>query len=54
MSRQSESKGLAKTKLALAKKYDRLAAEASSRPKKIQFRHKAERYRRQAAEVPRT
>jgi len=54
MKKKDEAERLAKTKLALAEKYDGLAAEARSKPKKTQFRHKAERYRRQAAEALRT
>jgi hypothetical protein len=42
---------LAKTKSALAEKYDRLAAEARSKPKRTQFMHKAQKYRRQAQDA---
>jgi len=51
MKTRNESERLAKTKSALAQKYDGLAAEAKSKPKRTQFMYKAERYRRQAAEV---
>jgi hypothetical protein len=54
MNRKDERERLAKTKLALAEKYERLAALAKSKPKKQQFKHKVERYRRQAAEALRT
>ena len=54
MNRNEKSEKLAKTKLALADKYDKWAAEARSIPKKKQFIHKAEKYRRQAAEALRT
>jgi hypothetical protein len=54
MNKRHKVKRLAKTKLALAEKYGRLAAEARSLPKKTQLRHKAEKYRRQAAEALRT
>jgi len=54
MRKKDEAERLAKTKLALAEKYDRLATEARSQPKKIQYQHEAGRHRRQAAEVLRT
>jgi len=54
MNKQDRAERLAKTKLALAEKCDRLTAAAGSVPKKTQFRHKAEKYRRQAAEAVRT
>jgi len=54
MNKKDRAEGLAKTKLALAQKYERLAAEAKSSPKKAQFRHKAAKYHRHAAEVLRT
>jgi hypothetical protein len=54
MNRKDESERLAKTKLALAEKYQNLVHRARSKPKKQQFRHKVERYRRQAAEALRT
>jgi len=54
MDAKSEPANLAKTKIALAEKYDKLADEARSKPKKMQFMHKAERYRRQAALLLRT
>jgi hypothetical protein len=54
MNKREESERLAKTKLALAEKYERRAADAGSKPKKQQFRHKAEKYRRQATEVLRS
>jgi hypothetical protein len=54
MKKKDESERLAKTQLALAEKYENLAVLTSSIPKRQQFRHKAERYRRQAAEALRT
>jgi hypothetical protein len=54
MKKNDEAERLAKTKLALAEKYEKLAVKAASKPKKQQFRHKAEKYRRQATEVLRT
>jgi len=51
MNKRERSEKLAQTKLALAEKYDRLANDAGSQPKKQQFSHKAEKYRRQATEV---
>ena len=41
-------KKLAEVKMALARKYDRLAKAASSKVKMRKFTHKAEAYRRQA------
>jgi hypothetical protein len=54
MKKKDESERLAKTKLALADKYESLALLANSKPKKQKFRHKAEKYRRQATEALRT
>ena len=54
MDRNSESTRLARTKLGLAEKYDRLAVEARSAPKKKQFMREAESYRRQATKALRT
>jgi hypothetical protein len=54
MKKKDDSERLAKTKLALAEKYENLAVLARSKPKKQKFKHKAERYRRQADEVLRT
>ena len=39
---------LAETKLALARKYERLAKVAKSLPKQKTYAHRAEKYRRQA------
>jgi hypothetical protein len=54
MKKKDVSERRAKTKLALAEKYGKLAVLARSKPKKQQFKHKVERYRRQAAEALRT
>ena len=54
MKKKDANERLAKTKLALAEKYERLAADARSKPKKTKFVHKAKLYRRQAAEVLQT
>ncbi len=43
---------LAQTKLALAKKYDRLAKIAKSKPKKRKFAYRTEKFRRQAEQLP--
>ena len=51
MNRKQRAERLAQTKLALAKKYENLAKTAGSVPKRKQFLHKAERYRRQAADL---
>jgi len=51
MNKEDKARRLAKTKLALADKCDRLAVEARSKPNKIRFKHKAEKFRRQAAEA---
>jgi hypothetical protein len=48
MGKKERPERLARTKLALAEKYDRLAAEARSRRKKLRFVHKAKKYRLQA------
>lgn len=44
---------LVETKLALARKYENLAAAVSSKPRKKRLLHQAARYRRQAADLSR-
>ncbi len=47
------SKSLIDVKTALAEKYERQAAATKSQPKRIQFAHKATRYRRQIEQLKR-
>jgi len=47
------SKSLIDVKTALAEKYERQAAITKSQPKRIQFAHKATRYRRQIEQLKR-
>lgn len=47
------SKSLIDVKTALAEKYERQAAGTKSQPKRIQFAHKAIRYRRQIEQMKR-
>lgn len=44
---------LIQVKLNLAAKYDRLAVQTRSRPKRMKFMSRAERYRRQVAQLQR-
>lgn len=48
MSEAERKRRLAEVKLALARKYERLAQVAGSRPKRKQFQYHAARYRREA------
>ena len=47
------SDSLAQVKLALARKYQRLAQTAGSKLKREKFARRAERYRRQAEQISR-
>lgn len=47
------SKSIIDVKTALAEKYERQAALTKSTPKRIQFTHKATRYRRQIEQLNR-
>lgn len=51
---QQTRENLIQVKLALSEKYNRLAAQAKSEPKKKAFGHRAEKFRRQAAELAKT
>lgn len=48
MSKQSDREHLATVKIALAEKYDRLAATANSKPRRARMNRHAETYRRLA------
>ncbi len=48
MSTAERKRQLAEVKLALARKYERLARVACSKPKQRQFQYHAARYRREA------
>lgn len=47
------ARDLIQVKLDLAAKYDRLARLSRSKPKKRQFQHRADHYRRQAVQLQR-
>jgi hypothetical protein len=53
MSTEGKHAKLVETKLALAKKYENLAAVVSSKPRKKRLLHHVARYRRQAADLSR-
>ncbi len=53
MSTEGKHSKLIATKLALAKKYENLAATASSKPRKARILHHVARFRRQAADLSR-
>ena len=53
MSTERKQARLVATKLALAKKYENLAAAVSSTPRKKRLLHQAARYRRQAEDLSR-
>jgi hypothetical protein len=53
MSEPTKNTKLIQTKLALAEKYERLAALSGSQPKTKRMLHHAARFRRQAADLAR-
>ena len=53
MSKQQTKANLAKVKLALAEKYERLAKNAGSKPKRDTFLLHAKRYHQQVEELSR-
>lgn len=50
---RSKTEHLVEVKLSLAKKYDRLALHAGSKPKRKTLKNRAARYRRQADRLQR-
>ena len=53
MNTEGKHAKLIKTKLALAEKYENLAAVVSSKPRKKRLLHQVARFRRQAADLSR-
>ncbi len=51
MTKEAKSAHLAEVKLALAKKYEHLAATARSKPRKQRLLNRADRYHREARKV---
>jgi hypothetical protein len=53
VSKKAEYAKLAETKLALARKYERLVKSCKSRPRQQTYRNQIEKFRRQAEQLSR-